>query len=197
MDLHENMGQGRAFVTTRHRRVYDRDDKNGLFVFRDVGLDGEFLKDEFQRGDETVKCLDGVDRVWDPREGVWNLVTNVGRVQAHTQVYATSGLLTNGFNYIALTNDSTSPAASGTTLTSEIAANGLTRAQGTVTLASGSGNTTTVDKTFTCATSNQACQQTALFTASSSGVMNHWASFTQRSLIVTDTIQITFTITLG
>lgn len=196
MQVQEHWGSGKAFVTTRHRGIYDRDDKTGIFVYRDKGLDGSFLKDEHQRGDETVQCLDGLTRVWAPVDGVWNLVTNTGRVQAHTQVYATSGMLTNGFNYIGLTNDATSPAASGTALTSEIAANGLTRAQGTVTLPTGSGNQTTVDKTFT-ASGSQSCQQAALFTASSVGVMNHWASFTQRALINTDTIQITFTITLG
>jgi len=177
----DSYGRGRALVKVRHRRAYDYDERRKLHVFRDVDLAGVLVKDG--RGDEEV-------------EAVWNLLTNTGRVQAHTQCYGTTSLLTNGFNYIALTNDATSPVASGTALTAEIAANGLTRAQGTVTLATGSGNQTTVDKTFT-ASGTQSCQQTALFTASSVGVMNHWASFTQRNLINTDTIQVTFTITLG
>jgi hypothetical protein len=129
-------------------------------------------------------------------EEVMNLVLNAGRVQVHKQAYGTTGLATNGFNYIGLSNDAGAPAASDTTLASEIAANGLTRAQGTVTLPTGSGNQTTVDKTF-AATGAQSCQKTALFDASSSGNMNHEASFTQRNLITTDTIQITATITLG
>jgi hypothetical protein len=179
--LRDSYGAARALVKTRHRRAYDYDEKRRLFVYRDVDLAGALVKDG--RGDEQV-------------EAVWNLLTNTGRVQAHTQCYGTTSLLTNGFNWIGLTNDATSPAATGTSLTSEIAANGLTRAQGTVTLASGSGNQTTVDKTFT-ASGTQSCQQAALFTAASVGVMNHWASFTQRNLINTDTIQVTFTITLG
>jgi hypothetical protein len=47
----------------------------------------------------------------DDDEVVWNQKTNVGIVQLHTQGYGTSGLLTNGFNYIALTNTAVSPAA--------------------------------------------------------------------------------------
>lgn len=176
--VRESWGRFRAQITIRHQRRSDYDEKRGLWIFKDV---------------------DPEEKVWaadsDP-EKVWNLVTNAGRVQAHKQVYDTTGLLTNGFNYIGLTNDATAPAAGDTSLPSEIAANGLTRAQGTVTPPTGSGTITTVDKTFT-ATGTQSAQQTALFTASSSGVMNHHASFTQRNLINTDTIQITFSCTLG
>jgi hypothetical protein len=125
-----------------------------------------------------------------------NLILNVGRVQYHKQCFGTSGLSANGMNYIALSNDATAPAATDTTLTAEIAANGLSRAQGTVTLPTGSGNQTTVDKTFT-ATGAQACQKAALFDASSAGNMNHELLFTQRSLQTNDTIQVTYTLTLG
>lgn len=176
MHVRDVWGNGHARVRVSHKRPYDYDERRGLYLYRNVD------------DDELV-------RVADPEE-VDNILLNVGRVQAHKQCYGTTGLGTNGFNYIALTNDATAPAASNTTLTSEIAANGLTRAQGTVTLASGSGNQTTVDKTFT-ATGSQSCQQTALFDASSSGNMNHHATFTQRNLITNDTIQVTFTITLG
>ncbi len=133
----------------------------------------------------------------DDDEVVHNQKTNVGIVQLHTQGYGTSGLLTNGFNYIALTNTAVTPAAGDTTLSGEIVANGLSRAQGTVTLPTGSGTQTTIDKTFTCATGAQAAQAAALFTAISSGVMNHELTFTQRSLQIGDTLQTTFTITLS
>ena len=129
------------------------------------------------------------------RETSTNLITNAGRVYLHTQGYATSGAATNGFCYIALSNDSVTETAASTTLSNEIAANGLSRALGTVTLASGSGTSTTIAKTFTCATSAQAAQKAALFTASSGGTMNHVLAFTQRSLQVGDTLAITFTIT--
>lgn len=127
-------------------------------------------------------------------ETVKNLITNAGRVFLHTQGYATSGAAATGFCYIALSNDSLTETAASTTLSSEIVANGLSRAIGTVTLASGSGTSTTIAKTFT-ATGAQSAQKAALFTASSAGTMNHVLSFTQRALQTNDTLAITFTIT--
>lgn len=129
-------------------------------------------------------------------ETTYNVITNVGRVFLHTQGYGTSPGA-NGLNYIALSNDALTETAASTTLSSEIAANGLARAQGTVTLATGSGTQTTIAKTFTCATAPQAAQKAALFTASSAGTMNHALAFTQRSLQIGDTLAVTFTITLG
>lgn len=142
---------------------------------------------EHHRGDGTLVG----------EETVHNVITNVGRVFLHKQGYDTTGLSANGFNYIALSNDALTETAASTTLSTEIAANGLARAQGTVTLATGAGNQTTIAKTFTCATAPQAAQKAALFTASSSGTMNHALAFTQRSLQIGDTLAITFTITLG
>lgn len=128
-------------------------------------------------------------------EEVWNLITNAGRDFLHTQGYGSSGLGANGLNYIALSNDTVTETSASTTLSNEIVANGLARAQGTVAHTGGT-NTTTIDHTFT-ASGNQSAQKAALFTASSSGTMNHVLGFTQRSLISGDTLQITFTITLG
>jgi len=125
-----------------------------------------------------------------------NLVTNTGRVYMHTQCYATTGIGANGFNFIGLTNNATAPAASDSTLTAEITTNGLGRAQGVVVLASGSGTQTTVAKTFT-ASGTQSAQKTALFTAVSSGTMNHEALLsTARSLLTGDALAVTFTITM-
>jgi hypothetical protein len=160
----------RAKALIHQERAYAFDEERGVYLYRTVGEDEEAL----------------------------NLVTNTGRVQLHTQSYATSGLLTNGFNYIALTNDATAPAASDTTLTAELSGNGLSRVQGAVTLASGSGNQTTIQTTFTyTGVSSQSVQKTALFTAVSVGVMNHEIAFTPRTLFTNDTLTITFTITLG
>lgn len=126
----------------------------------------------------------------------WNLITNAGRQYLHLQDYGTTGLGTNGLNYIALSNDTLTETATSTTLSTEIAANGLSRAQGTVVLPTGSGNVTTIQKTFT-ATGGQAAQKAALFTASSAGTMNHVLAFTQRTLITGDTLSVTDSITLG
>lgn len=166
--LKDFMPIGRASMTVTHKRPYDRDDRTGLYLYREV----------------------------DEPETVWNLITNAGRIFLHTQGYGTTSLGANGLNYIALSNDTVTETASSTTLSNEIAANGLTRAQGTVTLPTGTGNQTTIDKTFT-ATGTVSAQKAALFTAASSGTMNHVLGFTQRNLINADTLQITFTITLG
>jgi hypothetical protein len=129
-------------------------------------------------------------------ETVWNVITNAGRDFLHVQGYGSSGLGANGLNYIALSNDAVTEDATSTVLSNEIAANGLSRAQGTVTH-NPNTNTTTVGKTFTCATAPQSARKAALFTAASNGVMNHVLGFTQRSLQVGDTLTVVFTLTLG
>lgn len=125
----------------------------------------------------------------------YNVITNAGRDFLHQQGYKDTGLGTNGLNYIALSNDTLTETASSTTLSTEIAANGLSRAQGTYAHTAGT-NTTTISKTFT-ASGTQSAQKAALFTASSAGTMCHVLAFTQRNLISGDTLAITFTITLG
>lgn len=176
---------GRASMKVTHRRPTDfkKDVATGIFL-------------PIPESTKIVRWEDGalVDR--EETEEVWNLITNAGRIFLHKQGYDTTGLGANGLNYIALSNDTVSETASSTVLSNEIAANGLTRAQGTVTLPTGSGNQTTVDKTFT-ASGAQSAQKAALFTASSGGTMNHVLGFTQRNLITNDTLQITYTITLG
>jgi hypothetical protein len=158
---------GRASMVVTHRRPV-LDEETGLYVYREVG--------------ET--------------ERVWNLITNAGRQFLHRQGYGDTGLGANGLNFIALSNDTVTETATSTTLSNEIAANGLTRAAGTVTLPTGSGNQTTVQKVFT-ATGAQSAQKAALFTAGSGGTMNHVLGFTQRNLQTSDTLTITYTITLG
>jgi len=160
---------------------------------------------------EAKGAVEKADGIWVPNgqsyideetEKVWNQITNSGRDFLHQQGYqgtgASQGSYTagNGLNYIALTNTAVTPAAGDTTLSGEIVANGLARAQGTVSH-TGSTNTTTVANTFTCASAPQAAQAAALFTASSSGTMNHELTFTQRSLQIGDQLVVTYTITLG
>jgi len=167
MQIIETPMLARAKVLIHQERPYDFDKKRGIWLYKPVGADEE----------------------------AWNLITNAGRVQLHTQVYGTTGLLTNGFNYIALTNDGTAPAATDTVLAGELSGSGLTRVQGLVTLPVGSGTQTTIANTFTFVGVSQAVQKTALFTQVSGGVMNHEILFTQRTLFTNDTLSVTFTIT--
>ncbi len=170
MQIADSPIQARATVLIHQERPYAFDEERGIWLYKPVGNDEEFS----------------------------NLITNTGRVQLHTQGYGTTGLLSNGFNWIALTNDGTAPAATDTTLAAELSGNGLSRTQGVVTLPTGAGNQTTVVNTFTyTGGTSQAVQKTALFTASSGGVMNHEILFTQRTLFTNDTLTLTFTITLG
>jgi hypothetical protein len=145
---------------------------------------------------------------WDEKAGVWlrrvevadevveNLILDAGRVQLHKQCYATSPL-TNGFNYVALSNDGAAPAAGDTTLASELSGDGLTRKQGVVTSPTGSGNQTSIAATFVYTGASQSVQKAALFTAISGGVMAHEILFTQRTLNTNGSITLTFVITMG
>jgi hypothetical protein len=172
MFIRETLPFSGAVLRVHVERAYDYDEKQGVWLYRP-----------------------------EEAEEVHNLLTNTGRVQLHTQCYGTTGLLTNGFNWIGLTNDSAAPAATDTALASELVGNGLSRAQGLVTLPTGMNNQTTIANTFTyTGGSSQAVQKTALFTQAGppvAGVMNHEISFTQRTLFTNDTLTLTFTITLG
>ena len=159
--------RARAKATLRVERAYDFDEKRGVWM---------------RRAEEEVEA--------------YNLLTNTGRVQLHTFMYGTSSR-TNGFNYIALSNDGTAPAAGDTSLTAELSGNGLSRVQGTVTLPTGSGNVTGIAHTFTFVGSSQAVQKVALFDSASGGVMNHEILYTQRTLLTNDQLAVTVSITAG
>lgn len=173
--LRDEIVLARASMLVKHARPQDflKDKITGLFTIPDP---------------RSYKMVD------EP-ELVWNQKTNAGIDQLHLQGYGTAGLATVGFCYIGLTNTAITPAAGDTTLSGEIAVNGLSRAIGTYAHTGGT-TTTTIDKTFT-ATGTQSAQAAALFNASSAGTMNHELTFTQRNLINGDTLQVTYTITLS
>lgn len=128
-------------------------------------------------------------------ETVKNVKTTAGIDFTFAQAYGTSPGV-NGLNYIALSNDSLTETTASTTLSNEIAVNGLARAQGSYAHTNGQA-TATISKTFTCASGAQAAQKAALFSAASGGTMHHALAFTQRSLQVGDQLAVTFTITLS
>lgn len=138
----------------------------------------------------------------DPRDVVtlWegdskNVKTTVGIDFIFAQSYSAASAATTGFSFIALSNDTLTETSASTTLSTEIAANGLTRAAATYAHTTGA-STATLAKTFT-ATGAQQAQKAALFTLVAVGVMNHALSFTQRTLASSDTLAITFTITVS
>lgn len=165
--------QARATCRIRHERAYDYDKRRGIWLRR---LESE--------------------------EEVGNILTDAGRRTLHTFIYGTAAQRTSaslgadGLSYIALSNDAGSPAAGDTALTGELSGSGLDRVMGTVTLPTGSGTITTVSNQFTFTGGTQNVQKTALFDAASGGNMAHEILFTQRTLNTSDTITITFQITL-
>jgi hypothetical protein len=160
----------KARVRVHHEVAYDYDEKQGLWL----------------------------RRVMDEDEIVENLITDAGTVQLHKQCYNSSALLTNGFNWIGLSNDAAAPAEGDTTLASEISGNGLDRVQaGTITMPTGVGNQSTIANTFTFTGASQGVQKSALFVATGAVVMAHEVQFTQRTLATNDTLTLTYTVTLG
>ncbi len=166
--LIQKMSGPKARVCIHHEVAYDRDDKTGLWIYKETE-------------DEVVE----------------NIITDAGRVGVHTQAYGSSPGA-NGFNWIGLSNDASAPAAGDTTLTAELTGNGLDRVQaGTITLPTGSGNQTTIENTFTFTGASQGVQKSALFVGSGAVTMAHEVQFTQRTLATNDTLTLTYTITLG
>ncbi len=126
-----------------------------------------------------------------------NLLTNSGRDWMHAQVYTNTSAGTRGAGYIGLTTNTDSPAATDTTLTGEITTNGLARADASTKTHSSGTNSTTIQHTFTASGTHTAVQKAALFNAASSGYMAHVNTFTPVTLQSSDTLQVTWTVTLG
>lgn len=138
------------------------------------------------KSDEQVLCMNK-----------HNLLTDDGRDWMHAQIYTNTTAGTRGAGYIALTSDATSPSASDTTLTSEITTGGLARADASTKTHSSGTNTTTIQHTFTASATHTNVQKAALFNASSAGYMAHENTFTPVTLQSSDTLQVTWTVTLG
>jgi hypothetical protein len=161
--------QARAKLRVHHERAVSYDSARGIWHYEPVGEDEE----------------------------IWNLVPDAGRIQMHAFLYDSS-VRTNGFNYMAVSNDGTAPAASDIALAGELTTNGMQRVQAVVTLPVGTGNATTIANTFTyTGGSPQQVQKTALFDTVIGGVMTHEVLFTQRTLVTNDTLGLIFTITFG
>jgi len=135
-------------------------------------------------------------------DAVPNLLTNAGKDLLHNYGYiyvAGDTITTIGANFIALTEATITPGVTDTTLSSEIATNGLSRAAATTKTHTPAANTSVIAKTFTASGSFTSVLASALFTASSSGTMVHEANFATGSgtLISGDQLAVTWTITLS
>ena len=127
-----------------------------------------------------------------------NLLTNAGKdkIAAQLSSAGAAASATAVCKWIALTNTAITPAAGDTTLSGEITLNGLGRAAaGTLTHTNGT-STFVIANTFT-ATGTQASQAAGVFDASSTGNMCFENTYTQVTLNNTDTLTVTWTITLS
>src|SRR5688500_18382086 len=133
---------------------------------------------------------------------VHNLLTTDGRDFYHNQcIIESAANTTKGANHIAVTEDTTQTInASQTSLTGEITTNGLARTNPSTTIThTDNTNSSTVEHTFTASGSFTDVVRSALFNASSSGIMTHFAAFSSGSgtLISGDTLKVTWTINIG
>lgn len=126
-----------------------------------------------------------------------NLLTNAGRDLFHAQDYTNTSTGTRGAGYIALTVNTASPAASDTALTGEITSGGLARADASTKTHTSGTNSTSIQHTFTASATHTAVQKAALFNAASGATMAHINTFTSVTLQSSDTLQVTWTLTLG
>jgi len=123
-----------------------------------------------------------------------NLLTDAGRTKAHAQIYTNTSAGARGCGFVAVTVNTGAPADGDTVLTGEITTGGLARADAST--KSTTTNTTTISHTFTASATHTAVQKAALFDAASTGTMYHINTFTATTLISSDTLTVTWTLTL-
>ena len=139
------------------------------------------------RADEQVLCKNKP-----------NLLTNNGRDYAIAQFYTNTSAGGVGMNFLALTSDSTGADATDTALPGEITTNGLERALATTITHSTGTNSTTLAKTFTASGTHTAVQMSGTFNQLAvGGTIGHEAVFTSVTLASSDTLAVTWTLTLG
>lgn len=104
-----------------------------------------------------------------------------------------------GFGFIAVTADTGQTInAAQTTLTGEIATNGLTRADATTKTHSTGASTSLIEHTFTLTGSQSDITRAALFNASSAGIMGPFAAFSNGAtgaMVSGETVKVSITIT--
>jgi len=138
-------------------------------------------------GKKTVLCKDN-----------HNLLTNAGRDDIHNAIYENTGSASQlGFNHMALTLNTNAPSATQTILTASITTGGLTRVQAATTTHSGGTNTSVIKHLFTATATHTDVTKSGLFDTNTAGTIGHVNTFTDVTLQNNDTLEVTWTMTLG
>ncbi len=107
-----------------------------------------------------------------------NLVPLAGLDWMHAQLYINTSNGTRGVNFIAVSETTSVPDDTWTTLTGEITTGGLGRATANPVASHVAGtNVSIIEKTFTASANFPAVQVVGLFNASSAGVLGHVGRF--------------------
>jgi len=138
------------------------------------------------REDEQILCEDKP-----------NLLTTDGRDEFHQTMYIDTVASQTGFNFIAVSSDATPPAVGDTVLAGEITTGGLIRVLATTRTHTDDTNVSTIAKTFTATAQHLNVQKSGLFDLVTVGVLSHENTFTLASLEANDTLEVTWTLTLG
>ena len=127
-----------------------------------------------------------------------NVLTNAGRDRIHNAIYENQGAASQlGFTHMGLTTNDQEELASHTTLAGEISSGGLARADADTTTHGAGSNTSTIKHLFTATAVHTNVQKSGLFDSNSGGTMGHENTFTPVTLQNDDTLEVTWTITLG
>ena len=174
---HNIVNDGALTETSRNKNLEDNKIIKGFVTI---------IKNE-GKTDEQVVCRDKP-----------NLLTNGGRDYAIAQFYVNTTAGGVGCNFIALTSDSTGADATDTSLPSEITTNGLERMLATTRSHSSGTNSTTLAGIFVASGTHTAVQMSGTFNQLAvGGTLAHEAIFTPVTLASSDTLSVTWTLTLG
>lgn len=169
----------RASITSMRENIEHSVINGYVTVIKNVG-----------RPDEEVLCRD-----------VHNLLVDNGRDEIHEVAYTeASNTAGGGFQYIAVSTNATSPSTQDATMAGEVNSSGLERVRADTQVHSVGTNVSTMVELFTATGSVTGVQKSGLFDRAGSqgtGILSHEGTFTSANLVNTDTLQVTWTITLG
>ncbi len=130
---------------------------------------------------------------WRTSLSLKNLIVSAGKAGAASRINGSGGEA--AFTYIGVGTGTTSPAAGNTTLETELAASGLSRANGTVSRITTSVTNDTAQVTYAFSvTGSQAVTEAGLFNASSSGTLLARQAFSALNVVNGDSLTITWRI---